>query len=349
MWLLSTDRAELRHFSRSFDIVGGYAILSHTWDDDDEQTFQEIRAIADRCRAQGTNPRDDPELSSKIRECCILAEKKGYRWIWIDSCCIDKTSSSELSEAINSMYHWYKASEVCYAYLKDVPSDDVLEAAGSAFRKSRWHTRGWTLQELIAPDTVIFLSTDWRELGNRAELAELLKEITRVPTGVLKGVDKPAEWSASNRMSWASARKTTRVEDEAYCLMGLFGVSMPTNYGEGKKAFIRLQYEIMQHQECDMSLFAFGCCVNQDVIVGRGIVFDNLAGGVDHVNSWQYLLAESPREFRSTFGYIPHLGSKALQEYPPPPVSLCHTTYFLLSTNHLPGQDSTKDGPFDRI
>ena len=316
MWLLSTDRAELHYFPRSFDAAGGYAILSHIWDGD-EQTLQDVRAIVERCRGKGTNPRDDQELSPKIRECCILAEKYGYRWVWIDSCCIDKTSSSELSEAINSMYKWYKSAEVCFAYLKDVPSDDVLGAPKSAFRKSRWHTRGWTLQELIAPDSVIFLSVHWRELGTRAGLAELLEAITRVPSRVLMGANRPAEWSISNRMSWASRRKTTRVEDEAYCLMGLFGVNMSTNYGEGKRAFIRLQYEIMQHKECDTTLFAFGYCLEKDDIIHGVTEFDKRRS-IDRDNPWQYLLADSPSPFRNTFGYIPDLGKKARHRYPPP-------------------------------
>ncbi|KAM5534165.1 hypothetical protein V8D89_012185 [Ganoderma adspersum] len=138
MWLLSTDRAELHYFRRNFDAIGGYAILSHTWDGD-EQTLQEVQAIGDRCRT---------------------SEKHGYHWVWIDSCCIDKTSSSELSEAINSMFRWYKEAEVCFVYLADVPHDCDLDADDSAFRKSRWHIRGWTLQELIAPDFLIFLSND---------------------------------------------------------------------------------------------------------------------------------------------------------------------------------------------
>ncbi|KAM5537275.1 hypothetical protein V8D89_009005 [Ganoderma adspersum] len=288
MWLLSTDRAELHCFSRNFDADGGYAILSHTWG----------------------------ELSPKICECCILAGKHGYRWVWIDSCCIDKTSSSELSEAINSMYKWYQSSEVCHAYLKDVPTDDEIHADDSAFRKSRWHTRGWTLQELIAPDVVIFLSVDWVELGDRADLAGLLQEIAWIPFGILTGEDRPAEYGASNRMSWASRRKTTRVEDEAYCLMGLFGVSMPTNYGEGKMAFVRLQNEIMQHI-LDMTLFTFGECIDMDEIVRNGVIFES-HGKVDLGNPWQYLLADSPRPFGNTFGYIPYLGWNAKQQYPPP-------------------------------
>ncbi|KAM5539582.1 hypothetical protein V8D89_006691 [Ganoderma adspersum] len=320
MWLLSTDRAELRYFSRNFDADGGYAILSHTWERD-EETFQDVEAIGERCRREGTNPRDF--VHEKIRNCCLLAEKEGYRWVWIDSCCIDKTSSSELSEAINSMYQWYTEAEVCYAYLADVPGDCVLDAADSAFRKSRWHTRGWTLQELIAPDFVIFLSGNWRELGNKAALAKLLQEITRVDSRVLTRELKPAHWSIAVRMSWASSRKTTRVEDEAYCLMGLFGVSMPTNYGEGRRAFVRLQYEIMQH-DSDMSLFAFGYRVNQD---DSSLTFH----AQDQVNHpWQYLMADSPRELDYGFGYIPDLGTNAKQQYPPP-------------------LDSTATGPFDGV
>ena len=327
MWLLSTDRAELRYFARNFDATGGYAILSHTWNGD-EQTLQEVRAIGERCRSSGTNPRDDPDLSSKIRNCCIIAEKHGYWWVWIDSCCIDKTSSSELSEAINSMFRWYKEAEVCFAYLADVPSDCALRKRSSAFRKSRWHTRGWTLQELIAPDFLVFLSVDWHELGNRADLSGLLREITGVPSGVLAGDRQPAEYSVSRRMSWASRRRTTRVEDEAYSLMGLFGVNMPANYGEGKKAFIRLQYEIMQHDP-DTSLFAFGYRVPQG---HTGLTFHSKEVN----NNWKYLMADSPRELNYGFGYIPDLGRNAKQQYPPPPVS-SRLLYLFLSTKKLTG------------
>ena len=317
MWLLSTDRAELHYFARNFDATGGYAILSHTWVRK-EQTFQEVKAMAKRCHHDGTNPRDS--VHKKIRKCCIIAEKYGYSWVWIDSCCIDKTSSSELSEAINSMFRWYKEAEVCFAYLADVPTDCDLGADDSAFRKSRWHTRGWTLQELIAPDFLIFLSADWHELGNRADLAELLTEVTGVPSGLLVGDDAPAEYSVSTRMSWASSRKATRAEDEAYCLMGLFGVSMPTNYGEGRKAFVRLQYEIMQHST-DLSLFAFGYRVDHD----HDLTFHTTE---EMTNNWKYLIADSPQDFYHGFGYTPHLGANAKQQYPPSLVSERHTMRF---------------------
>ncbi|PIL26326.1 hypothetical protein GSI_12082 [Ganoderma sinense ZZ0214-1] len=275
MWLLSTDRAELHYFARNFDTVGGYAILSHTWTGD-EQTLQDVRAIGERCRASGTNPRDDPALSPKIRNCCILAEKHGYCWVWIDSCCIDKTSSSELSEVINSMFRWYKEAE-----------------------------------ELIAPDFLIFLSDDWHEVGNRADLAELLEEITRVPSRVLTGQYQPAQYSVCTRMFWASRRKTTRVEDEAYCLMGLFGVSIPTNYGEGNEAFIRLQYEIMQRNP-DLSLFAFGYCIQQDLALT--LSFHAKRHPSLLLSS---LLAASPQEFYRSCAYIPDLKQNAKQPYPP--------------------------------
>ncbi|EJF56300.1 hypothetical protein DICSQDRAFT_175037 [Dichomitus squalens LYAD-421 SS1] len=301
MWLLSTDRAELHYFSRTFDADGGYAILSHTWEKN-EQTYQEVRAISERCRRHHANPRDDPELSPKIREMCILAEEHGYQWAWVDSCCIDKTSSSELSEAVNSMYRWYSDCEVCYAYLADVPGDCILDASNSAFRRSRWHTRGWTLQELVAPARLLFISSDWTELGNRTTLANLLQEITGIESRIFTRQKRPADFSIASRMNWASRRRTTRVEDEAYCLMGLFDVSMPANYGEGERAFTRLQYEIMRHNS-DTSLFVFG-----DDFLPRGDFSTHgitLGLHVDICDTWQFLLASSPREFETRVHYTP--------------------------------------------
>ncbi|PIL33598.1 hypothetical protein GSI_04221 [Ganoderma sinense ZZ0214-1] len=253
MWLLSTDRAELHHFPFPNAVAGGYAVLSHTWGNR-EQTFQDTQALRERCVRTGENPRD--LSSNKVRESCILAERHGYKWIWNDTCCIDKTSSTELSEAINSMFVWYSFAEVCFAYLGDVDSNCQLDAPGSAFRTARWHTRGWTLQELISPFLVIFVSGDWKIIGEKQELAPLLEEITGVRRQVLMGEMHYSVPSIAERMSWASQRNTTRVEDEAYCLMGLFNVNMPTIYGEGRQAFQRLQQEIMK-QSIDTSLFAW--------------------------------------------------------------------------------------------
>ena len=297
MWLLSTDRAELHRFSSPDAVTGGYAILSHTWGDR-EQTFQDTQALRDRCKETGEIPRD---LSSeKVRQCCILAERHGYQWIWNDTCCIDKTSSTELSEAINSMFLWYSLAEVCFAYLADVESDCELAAEDSAFRTSRWHLRGWTLQELIAPFLVIFLSRDWKSIGNKRELAALLEETTGVRQQVLTGETNYLVASIAERMSWASQRNTTRVEDEAYCLMGLFNVHMPTIYGEGREAFQRLQQEIMK-RSVDTSLFAWDDWIDSDD--ATPLKLQEVYEAFD-TSTWSecYLLADSPKSFRKPFG-----------------------------------------------
>ena len=257
MWLLSTSRAELHYFADPSVVDRGYAILSHRWEGN-EQTLQDLQLIIRECCERGDNPRD--HVSAKIRECCMLAERYGYLWLWIDSCCINKESSTELSEAINSMYNWYAQSEVCFAYLSDVPSNCDLYAPNSEFRTSKWHTRGWTLQELIAPSVVIFISREWDVLGNRCELAVLLQQTTRVPEKILEKTLLPSSYCIAVRMSWAARRRTSRVEDEAYCLLGLFGVNMPTIYGEGRSAFLRLQKAIME-STLDTSIFAWGPCL----------------------------------------------------------------------------------------
>ena len=189
---------------------------------------------------------------TKIQGACDKAAKDGFKYVWIDTCCIDRDSSAELSEAINSMYTWYRGSEKCYAYLADVPRDTVK----STFAASRWFQRGWTLQELIGPAELVFFSREWTEIGSKMTLQNLLTEITGIDAGILTDPIKLKSTSIGKRMSWASHRNTTRTEDIAYCLMGIFDVNMPMLYGEGEKAFIRLQEEIMKHSN-DQSLFAW--------------------------------------------------------------------------------------------
>jgi hypothetical protein len=182
--------------------------------------------------------------------------KDGYEYIWIDTCCIDKSSSAELSEAINSMFRWYQEAAVCYTYLSDGPprkeGDPWKE--GSKFRESRWFTRGWTLQELIAPKNMEFFSEVWSKLGSKSALLDLLSDITGIDKMVLQH-RLFSDLGIAKKMSWASNRTTTRVEDRAYSLLGLFDVNMPLLYGEGQKAFIRLQEEILKQTD-DESLFA---------------------------------------------------------------------------------------------
>ncbi|KAI0664002.1 heterokaryon incompatibility protein-domain-containing protein [Cubamyces menziesii] len=256
MWLLRTSTAELQFFNGPYDVKGGYAILSHVWQDC-EQSFEELQSLRSQIAASGQQHLLRSRVSDKIRECCILAEAHGYDWLWIDTCCIDRSSSSELSEAINSMYQWYSHAQVCYAYLQDVPSTCTPHNRGSAFRGSKWFTRGWTLQELIAPRSLIFIAQDWSSIGTKASMAPLLEDITGVDADVLTFRRNLGDVSVARRMWWASARKTTRVEDEAYCLMGIFDVHMATIYGEGRRAFLRLQEEILKRTS-DQTLFAWG-------------------------------------------------------------------------------------------
>ncbi|PIL28692.1 hypothetical protein GSI_08736 [Ganoderma sinense ZZ0214-1] len=202
---------------------------------------------------------DDPELSPKIRHACRVARENGFRYIWIDSCCIDKSSSAELSEAINSMYRWYALSDVCYAYLADVPPGEDIHSRYSRFCSSRWFTRGWTLQELIAPISVEFLSADWAPIGSKHTLADLVETITKIQYTALLNLESLDSFSVAQRFSWSEKRQTTRVEDLAYSLLGIFDVNMQLLYGEGSRAFRRLQEQIMQRIPlADQSLFAWG-------------------------------------------------------------------------------------------
>lgn len=232
-----------------------YAILSHTWGNDHEEvSFLDIQA-----------GRIDGKGGVKVNGCCAKAEEDGLGYVWIDTCCIDKANSTELGEAINSMFRWYTNADVCYAYLSDVPTDENPSDSGSAFRKSRWFCRGWTLQELIAPKKMRFYSVDWSCLGNKRELAPILISITGIPRPYLLGVAHLREASVAQRMSWAAKRVTKRKEDLAYCLLGIFGVVMPMIYGEEDRAFIRLQEEIMRHVRDD-SILAWGLNVTKSSI-----------------------------------------------------------------------------------
>lgn len=227
-----------------------YAILSHTWGPNGtEVTYRDL--------VEGTGK--DKAGYKKIRACGRQSAKAKYKYFWVDTCCIDKTSSAELSEAINSMYRWYEEAGVCFAYIEDaLPSLPMSEWTISNIR---WFTRGWTLQELLAPKEVEFFDTDWSALGTRTEHAPLLSVITKIdsialgghfPSENLLGYNKNGRmdlrtFSIASKMSWAAERTTTRSEDVAYCLLGIFDVNMPLLYGEGStKAFVRLQEEIMK-------------------------------------------------------------------------------------------------------
>lgn len=254
-----------------------YAILSHTWGEG-EVTFEDIQDLENAKLKKGF---------AKIQGACRLADTDGFCHIWIDTCCIDKSSSAELSEAINAMYSYYHDADVCYTYLSDLQSENDLNDPSLDFRQCAWFKRGWTLQELIAPLTVIFYAQDWKEIGTKSSLHEIITRITNIPTEILlmKGGDGLVGVSIAQRMSWAGHRNTTRVEDEAYCLMGLFGVNMPIIYGEGPRAFKRLQLEIMRLSD-DQSLFAWDHSVQTE---------DHYDGG---------LLANAARDYRECSSII---------------------------------------------
>ena len=247
MRLLHTSTLELHEFYG--EVIPKYAILSHTWGEE-EVPFQELQ----KAKSDESTMLNNSKGYRKIKDCCKLAASDGWQYVWIDTCCIDKTSSAELSEAINSMYRWYGEAQICYAYLADVDSagrNDPLTMKG--FERSRWFTRGWTLQELLAPDFLVFYDKAWVEIGTRSSLGKKISKITGIKRDHMI---RPLKASVAAKMSWASDRTTTRIEDIAYSLMGLFEVNMPLLYGEGSKAFTRLQHEIVKISD-DESIFAW--------------------------------------------------------------------------------------------
>ncbi|CAJ0547948.1 Ff.00g047020.m01.CDS01 [Fusarium sp. VM40] len=237
-----------------------YAILSHTWGNDEVL----YRDIQDPTRMEEIRKRNGAGYR-KIAQSCEKALSRGQDYIWIDTCCIDKSSSAELSEAINSMFRWYTNASACYAYLSDVFLHEVGVEVVDALKKSRWFTRGWTLQELIAPNDVEFFDHNWSPLGDRHTLASTIREITGVDQSYLHRPDAKKDRKISTqlqrenvatRMGWMAQRETTRVEDMAYSMLGIFNINMPILYGEGNRAFLRLQEEILKQSQ-DQSILVW--------------------------------------------------------------------------------------------
>ncbi|KAL7953846.1 heterokaryon incompatibility domain-containing protein [Trichoderma compactum] len=259
------------------------AILSHTWGHE-EVSFQDAT--------------------------CKKAYSHGLDYAWVDTCCIDKTSSAELSEAINSMFKWYKNSEIAYAFLEDYPSPKTkkptFRTTSVGFGHSRWFARGWTLQELIAPERLEFYDRSWEKIAEKTAIAKELAVITGIDAFVLDGSGPLQQVSVGKRLSWAANRETTREEDVAYCLFGLFDVNMPLIYGEGEKAFLRLQEHILQQSD-DHTIFAWRAATpSTDPDIAYG------------------LFAKSPRDFpnfangswpRGLPGYRTHSGFDRLVRF----------------------------------
>lgn len=262
-----------------------YAILSHCWGGE-EVVFSDLPNIIEARKKQGF---------SKVEKACEQAVKDGFKYIWIDTCCIDKSSSAELSEAINSMFAWYKDSGKCYAYLADVDEPED-------FGCSKWFTRAWTLQELLAPSSIQtdkvngmeFFSRQWQKLGSKSGLSSRIAEVSGIGKEYLEGKSILSA-SISMRMSWAAERQATRAEDIAYSLLGLFDVNMPLLYGEGKlKAFRRLQEEIMKISE-DETLLAWE--------------------GTDFETDSADVLASDPKDFTEAKHLLPYTSDDPISPY----------------------------------
>ena len=274
MRLINTSTLKLEEFAESS--TPAYAILSHRWGEG-EITFEDLNSSRDVCSKRGF---------AKLKGFCRVLRSEGYDYGWIDTCCINKQSSLELGTAINSMYRWYSYAIFCIAYLEDVGP------GRKSLGESEWFDRGWTLQELIAPQNLSFYDHDWLCLGTKSDHLTLLEETTKIPEGVLSHTSRPASYSIAQRMSWAANRITERVEDRAYSLMGLFNVNMDMIYGEKEQAFIRLQHQIMQHS-ADQSIFVWS--LRRD----------------DHPSGYSGLLAPSPSAFSTCSDIVPTVTLRA--------------------------------------
>ncbi|KAI1174792.1 vegetative incompatibility protein HET-E-1 [Nemania sp. FL0916] len=238
-----------------------YAILSHRWGPD-EVTLQEL------CDGTGLSKYG----YRKIRFCGEQAWRDGLSHFWVDTCCIDKKNAVELQTAIISMFRWYHNATRCYVYLDDVSCPTVQRTESpeappkkkrkhiddmdsgfpaeslwhSAFRRSIWFARGWTLQELLAPTSVEFFSREHTLLGNKSTLERIICDITRIPVEALRNCPL-SEFSVSDRFTWMDDRETKLDEDKAYAMLGIFSIEMPLLYGEGYvKASRRLRREVSQ-------------------------------------------------------------------------------------------------------
>jgi hypothetical protein len=308
MRLVHASTLKIESFSA--DNVPRYAILSHTWGEG-EVTLDDIRGASSRHlrlqRMRGWK---------KIKYCCRQAVLENIGYAWIDTCCIDKSSSAELSEAINSMYNWYSNAAVCYAYLSDVAAecvnDRMVRIDATEFEASRWFTRGWTLQELIAPEQLVFYDLNWQRLGTKYTMHASITKVTGITLDILVGDVKVASTSVAQRMSWAANRKTTRIEDIAYCLLGLFNCHMPLLYGEGLSAFARLQEEIIKQSD-DHSIFAWESGDPPPDVDIPGIQSNDDFDGITHATLG--ILALHPYYFRRSGGVVNTLGRKYWDSY----------------------------------
>ncbi|CAH0058672.1 unnamed protein product [Clonostachys solani] len=223
-----------------------YAILSHTWGPKDtEVSFEDVINKEGKGKAG----------YDKIRFCGEQAQRDGLEYFWIDTCCIDKSSSAELSESLNSMFKWYRDSEACYVYLSDVSENQSQPGWELSFRNCKWFTRGWTLQELLAPAKIKFFTSKSEYLGDKESLGQLIHDITKIPIEALHGSCPLSKFATMDRCAWMNGRDTTRPEDQAYALLGIVDAYLPLMYGYGKdKAMLELHEAIYAREKQNISI-----------------------------------------------------------------------------------------------
>ena len=284
-----------------------YAILSHIWSDEDIKTYASVR------------DRDGniSHLSQKIRDFCAVAREHKFQLAWMDSCCIDKNNAAEVSEAVVSRFNWYANAGACFVYLPEIDIEansppESLELRRKNFHRSKWFSRMRTLQELLAPEHVIFLSKNWSVIGTNYSLASFIESETSIDADVLTRKKPLESVSIARRMFWASERSATRVEDEAYWLAGIFGVTLQPMYGEGRAAFLRLQEEIIKHIPGDQTIFAWGHTLDPQPEASHrpglmqlfrlnartvSVATSSFVSSRIHPYPSRYLLASSPKDF----------------------------------------------------
>ncbi|KAI6124333.1 hypothetical protein EDD17DRAFT_1610096 [Pisolithus thermaeus] len=243
MYLLNARTQQLEPFSD----LPPYAILSHAWQSGEAHRFHDI----------GTEGVRQQPGYDKVEACCALALRDGLDYVWVDTCCADANSTAAFDEALNSSYAWFQQAQVCYVYLHDVDSRERPDQEGSTFRQCKWFGRAWTLQELLAPRNVCFFAKDWKKIGTKAGLANVISSVTDIHIDALMHPERIPRFSVATRMSWAKGRKSSKPEDKVYALMGLFCVRLPIEYGQGEtETFMKLQHEIMRITD-DQSILAW--------------------------------------------------------------------------------------------
>jgi len=307
MYLIDAQTHELKSFNYNVNLPK-FAVLSHRvlgeeilFSDISPEVPEMIADLSvDITLAEATTTlrlhRAGRKGWDKIQPCCEQALKDDIKYIWVGTCCVNNDSKTELSEAINTVFRWYEEAEVCYAYLVDVKRDKkhTDETWYTSFVGSSWFKSPWTLQELLAPKSVKFFDRDWQELGSRLSLSEEIAEATKIQLEVFTaGKPNLEAWSIAQRMSWASRREALLVEDVAYSLLGIFGVNMSIVYGEGPKAFQRLQEAIIKQSD-DHTILAWSGTANSHE--HTGVLASSPAAFIDDSSLVQHVFDEDSRE-----------------------------------------------------